>query len=80
MKADKKNDNVQAPGSFSNDKWNPGYMDVNLWHNRISFKTNKYQTWSELNQQVLEKAGKLGGKTRLLGISRQKSNNVLVQR
>ena len=34
--------------------------------------TNKYATWSELNQQVLEKAGKLGGKTRLLGISLKK--------
>ena len=34
--------------------------------------TNKYETWSELNQQVLEKAGKLGGKTRLLGISLKK--------
>ena len=39
----------------------------------------RYSTWSELNQQVLEKAGKLDGKTRLLGIS-LKVEIVLVQR
>ena len=34
--------------------------------------TNRYETWSELNQQVLDRAGKLGGQTKLLGISLKK--------
>ena len=72
MKADKRSDNVQAPGSFSNDKWNPGDIWLSTYGTTEYPLTNKYSTWSELNQQVLEKAGKLGGKTRLLGISLKK--------
>ena len=72
MKADKRSDNTQAPGSFSNDKWNPGDIWLSTYGTTEYPLTNKYSTWSELNQQVLEKAGKLGGKTRLLGISLKK--------
>ena len=72
MKADKRSDNVQAPGSFSNDKWNPGDIWLSTYGTTEYPLTNKYETWSELNQQVLERAGKLGGKTKLLGISLKK--------
>ena len=72
MKADKRSDNVQAPGSFSNDKWNPGDIWMSTYGTTDYVLTNRYETWSELNQQVLEKAGKLGGKTQLLGISLKK--------
>ena len=72
MRADKRSDNVQAPGSFSNDKWNPGDIWMSTYGTTEYPLTNKYETWSELNQQVLERAGKLGGKTKLLGISLKK--------
>ena len=72
MRADKRSDNVQAPGSFSNDKWNPGDIWLSTYGTTEYPLTNKYSTWSELNQQVLERAGKLGGKTKLLGISLKK--------
>ena len=72
MKADKRSDNVQAPGSFSNDKWNPGDIWLSTYGTTEYPLTNKYETWSELNQQGLERAGKLGGKTKLLGISLKK--------
>ena len=72
MKSDKRSDNVQAPGSFSNDKWNPGDIWMSTYGTTEYPLTNKYETWSELNQQVLERAGKLGGKTKLLGISLKK--------
>ena len=72
MRDDKKSDTPQAPGSFSNDKWNPGDIWMSTYNTTEYPLTNKYKTWSELNQQVLEKAGKLGGKTRLLGISLKK--------
>jgi hypothetical protein len=72
MRDDKKSDTPQAPGSFSNDKWNPGDIWLSTYPTTEYPLTNKYKTWSELNQQVLEKAGKLGGKTRLLGISLKK--------
>ena len=57
MKADlQKSDNVQAPGSFSNDKWNPGDIWMSTYGTTDYVLTNRYETWSELNQQVLEKA------------------------
>ena len=67
-----KTDKFSAPGSFSDDKWNPGDIWLSTYGTTEYPLTNKYSTWSELNQQVLEKAGKLGGKTRLLGISLKK--------
>tara|TARA_B100001093_G_scaffold315429_1_gene300930 strand:+ start:311 stop:1714 length:1404 start_codon:yes stop_codon:yes gene_type:complete len=76
MKDDKQSDTPQAPGSFSNDKWNPGDIWMSTYPTTEYPLTNKYKTWSELNQQVLEKAGKLGGKTRLLGISLKKITSV----
>ena len=72
MKADKRSDNVQA-FSFSNDKWNPVDIWMSTYGTTDYILTNRYETWSELNQQVLEKAGKLGGKTQLLGISLKKN-------
>ena len=72
MKSDKKSGLPQAPGSFSNDKWNPGDIWMSTYNTTDYTLSNRYATWSELNQQVLDKAGKLGGKTRLLGISLKK--------
>ncbi len=72
MKDDKQSGTPQAPGSFSDDKWNPGDIWMSTYNTADTPLLNKYKTWSELNQQVLERAGKLGGKTKLLGISLKK--------
>ena len=71
-KLDARSDNRQAPGSFSNDKWNPGDIWMSTYKTTEYPLNNRYETWSELNQQVLDRAGKLGGQTKLLGISRKK--------
>jgi len=73
--------NDEAPGSFSNDKWNPG----DIW---LSSKDMNSQPlggknkWAEINQDVLEYAGELDNKvysdkgkqktTSLLGVSLKK--------
>ena len=71
-KLDARSDNRQAPGSFSNDKWNPGDIWMSTYKTTEYPLNNRYETWSELNQQVLDRAGKLGGQTKLLGISLKK--------
>jgi hypothetical protein len=71
-KLDAKSMNRQAPGSFSNDKWNPGDIWMSTYKTTDTPLNNKYETWSEINQQVLDRAGKLGGQTKLLGISLKK--------
>jgi len=67
---DKKSKVVQAPGSFSNDKWNPG----DIWATTLSNEAKpleKYtKDWSTLNKAVAEMSGV--GKAQsatLLGIS-----------
>jgi len=66
-------DKFSAPGSFSNDKWNPG----DIWLSSLPPKSqplNESTTWAELNQKVLDLAGALKGqtKTSLLGVSLKK--------
>ena len=68
-----KSDPFSAPGSFSNDKWNPG----DIWLSSFRPKKEPFKesnTWAELNHQVLDLAGVLKGqpKTSLLGVSLKK--------
>ena len=69
-----KTDKFSAPGSFSDDKWNPG----DIWLSTLpptAEPFGKVQTWAELNQMVLENAGetnKTRGKTTTLGVSLKK--------
>ena len=69
-----KTDKFSAPGSFSDDKWNPG----DIWLSTLpptAEPFGKVQTWAELNQMVLESAGetnKTRGKTTTLGVSLKK--------
>jgi len=62
----------QAPGSFSNDKWNPG----DIWMSDLppnSQPLKVFKDWSELNQSVLNEAGELKSKdANLLGVSLKK--------
>ena len=70
---DQASENTQAPGSFSDDKWNPG----DIWASTFSVSTkpleNYTDSWGELNAKVLELGG---GSTKrnvkLLGISLKK--------
>lgn len=72
---DKKSDSPQAPGSFGNDKWNPG----DIWASTFTATSkplNDYtDSWASLNSKVAELSGVLGGKTQLLGISLKKASN-----
>jgi len=68
-----KTDKFSAPGSFSDDKWNPG----DIWLSSLppnSKPFNKATTWAELNQMVLESAGELNTSrdTTTLGVSLKK--------
>ena len=62
----------QAPGSFSNDKWNPG----DIWMSDFPPNTQPlkiFKDWSELNQAVLTEAGELRSReANLLGVSLKK--------
>jgi len=62
----------QAPGSFSNDKWNPG----DIWMSDLPPTTQPlkvFKDWSELNHAVLTEAGELKSKdANLLGVSLKK--------
>lgn len=69
---DKESEIPQAPGSFSNDKWNPG----DIWMSTLQPTSKPLEkftnSWGELNGEVLRLAG--GGvngtaKVELLGIS-----------
>lgn len=67
-KIDKASENTQAPGSFSNDKWNPG----DIWASTLS-KTatplmESVANWKTLNDKVFQ----LAGSGELLGISLKK--------
>ena len=68
-----KTDKFSAPGSFSNDKWNPG----DIWLSSLTPSSkpfDKAETWAELNQMVLESAGELNTSkdTTTLGVSLKK--------
>ena len=70
---DQANENTQAPGSFSDDKWNPG----DIWASTFSTTSTPLaaytDSWGTLNAKVLELGG--GGTKRqvkLLGISLKK--------
>lgn len=74
MDADSASDNPQAPGSFADDKWNPG----DIW--MTTYGLNAYDlpefptdSWSKLNEKIYELSGK--GQTtnrELLGVSLKK--------
>jgi len=66
-------DDFSAPGSFSNDKWNPG----DIWLSSLPVTSDplkETKDWQELNTKVLEEAGELrkNNKTSLLGVSLKK--------
>jgi len=78
MKLDKQSGTPQAPGSFSDDKWNPG----DIWMTTMSPGADPLKEfqkdWSILNQAVLDRAGRLQNpKTFLLGISLKKLGNTV---
>ena len=52
-----KTDTFSAPGSFSNDKWNPG----DIWLSTLGVLEKPLadtKTWAEINQKVLKLAGR----------------------
>ena len=62
-----------APGSFSNDKWNPG----DIWLSTKDMNSKPLEgnkKWAEINQLILEYAGELDKQktTTLLGVSLKK--------
>lgn len=67
LKKDKQGDNPQAPGSFDNNKWNPG----DIWLTTMS-KVPELPTdsWSSLNDKMYELQS--GSKRSLLGVSLKK--------
>lgn len=67
-KIDKKNGSPQAPGSFSNDKWNPGDIWASTFEPNQTPLMEHVGSWGELNTAVYNYANK--GK--LLGISLKK--------
>lgn len=67
-KADKASGNPQAPGSFSNDKWNPGDIWASTFSPNEKPLEDYTQDWGTLNVRVL----KLAQEGKLLGISLKK--------
>jgi hypothetical protein len=67
QKVDKESDNPQAPGSFSEDKWNPG----DIWMSTTTvMPLVESPDWSTLNQQIYSLGGSpFGNRVTLLGIS-----------
>ena len=63
--ADKKSDNPQAPGSFSDDKWNPG----DIWMTTLKrVPTISSDSWSSLNKDIYD----LARAKKLVGVSLKK--------
>lgn len=73
-KKDKKLEDTQAPGSFSNDKWNPGDIWMTTYSPSETPLSDFTSSWGELNNKVAELAGaySVTDKTKLLGISLKK--------
>tara|TARA_B110000305_G_scaffold242066_1_gene319511 strand:- start:2923 stop:4338 length:1416 start_codon:yes stop_codon:yes gene_type:complete len=67
-KIDKDSDNPQAPGSFSNDKWNPGDIWATTFGSTTTPLADYTASWGELNSRVYD----LASKGQLLGISLKK--------
>jgi hypothetical protein len=62
---DKKSDNQQAPGSFSDDKWNPG----DIWMTTLkTVPTISSDSWSSLNKDIYD----LARAKKLIGVSLKK--------
>jgi hypothetical protein len=80
---DKANENTQAPGSFSDDKWNPG----DIWSTTLSASSKPLkaftESWGVLNAELARLGGaeSSSAKTTVLGISLKKigSNATLKQ-
>lgn len=74
-KNDRNSGSPKAPGSFGNDKWNPG----DIWASTLSVNSqplNDYtEDWGKLNERVAELSGILGGRTELLAISLKKATS-----
>lgn len=67
--ADKSSDTPQAPGSFGDDKWNPG----DIWMTTFGLQESKlpnlpYDSWASLNRTIYE----LAQSKELLGVSLKK--------
>ena len=76
--AQKSGSNPVAPGSFSDDKWNPG----DIWMTTMSPGADPLKEfkkdWGILNQAVLQKAGRLKApRTFLLGVSLKKIGSTI---
>ena len=67
-KLDKASDTPQAPGSFSNDKWNPGDIWASTFQPTDKPLEGYTESWGALNARVL----KLAQEGKLLGISLKK--------
>jgi hypothetical protein len=72
LSVDQKEDRI-APGSFNDDKWNPG----DIWLSSFPMSSQPLAesiTWAEMNQKVLEYAGATTSvkTTKLLGVSLKK--------
>ena len=67
-KLDKESENPQAPGSFNDDKWNPGDIWAATFSPTEKPLKDSIGSWGELNAEV-EKLAKAG---KLLGISLKK--------
>ena len=63
--ADKKSDNPQAPGSFSDDKWNPGDIWMTTLKTVPSISTD---SWASLNKDIYD----LAQAKKLVGVSLKK--------
>lgn len=74
MDADKASKTPQAPGSFGDDKWNPG----DIWMTTFGLSASSLpnlptDSWSSINKKIYELAGKGNPATReLLGVSLKK--------
>ena len=67
--ADKKSANQQAPGTFSDDKWNPG----DIWMTTLrSVPEISTADWASLNRDIYEWAKK----RKMIGVSLKKVGNV----
>ena len=68
QKLDKKTASPQAPGSFSEDKWNPGDIWASTFNKNDKPLEDYTSSWGELNARVYE----LASSGQLLGISLKK--------
>ena len=66
---DRESGEPQAPGSFSNDKWNPGDIWATTLPNEAKPLHEHTDSWGELNDAVARLSGAFGGDAKILGIS-----------